>query len=272
MSTPEQPSTAGWFDDPDDPGQLRYFDGVLWTRHVTPRQTRVAMPQEGDLGWAPPAAMTPVQNPYAGQERPPAGGFGPAPAYTQGWATAHGPTGPHGAPLAAWWQRLLGWLIDSFVTSALVAVVGWTWLAPIVSLYSDFVRRTLDAAAAGTTPPPAESFMTEIAAYLVPLSLVSLGVGLVYTTALLVWRGQTVGKMVMGTKVVRLDGQAGIPLVTALRRQVIQVVASALGLGPSAIGAMGSVLALADDLWLLWDPRRQCLHDKVAQTVVVRTR
>ena len=28
----EQPTSAGWFDDPENPDQLRYFDGILWTR------------------------------------------------------------------------------------------------------------------------------------------------------------------------------------------------------------------------------------------------
>jgi uncharacterized RDD family membrane protein YckC len=35
---------------------------------------------------------------------------------------------------------------------------------------------------------------------------------------------------------------------------------------------VGGWYALLDELWLLWDPRRQCLHDKWAGTVVVRTR
>ena len=33
----------------------------------------------------------------------------------------------------------------------------------------------------------------------------------------------------------------------------------------------GSIYGLLDTLWLLWDRRRQCLHDKAAHTVVVKT-
>lgn len=33
------PDRAGWFEDPDDDEQLRYFDGILWTKHTTPRRT-----------------------------------------------------------------------------------------------------------------------------------------------------------------------------------------------------------------------------------------
>ncbi|AKU16317.1 RDD family protein [Luteipulveratus mongoliensis] len=28
---------SGWYDDPDDPSQLRYFDGILWTERRTPK-------------------------------------------------------------------------------------------------------------------------------------------------------------------------------------------------------------------------------------------
>ena len=38
-ATPARPERAGWFDDPHDSEQLRYFDGILWTDHTTPRRT-----------------------------------------------------------------------------------------------------------------------------------------------------------------------------------------------------------------------------------------
>ena len=28
---------AGWYDDPQDPAQLRYWDGVIWSSHVSPK-------------------------------------------------------------------------------------------------------------------------------------------------------------------------------------------------------------------------------------------
>ena len=53
-ATPARPERAGWFDDPHDSEQLRYFDGILWTSHTTPRRTiwSVAEP-------APAAALPP---------------------------------------------------------------------------------------------------------------------------------------------------------------------------------------------------------------------
>lgn len=40
-SPPPPPSSgppAGWFDDPNDAGQLRYWDGNTWTEHAHPKQ------------------------------------------------------------------------------------------------------------------------------------------------------------------------------------------------------------------------------------------
>jgi hypothetical protein len=52
MSTPEQPGAggtpAGWHDDPDDPTQLRYWDGQQWTDDRSPKG--------GQAGGAPVAA------------------------------------------------------------------------------------------------------------------------------------------------------------------------------------------------------------------------
>jgi uncharacterized RDD family membrane protein YckC len=33
----------------------------------------------------------------------------------------------------------------------------------------------------------------------------------------------------------------------------------------------GSLFSLLNALWLTWDRRRQCLHDKAARTIVVKT-
>ncbi|WP_327389841.1 DUF2510 domain-containing protein, partial [Mycolicibacterium stellerae] len=34
MTTP--PTPAGWFPDPEQAGQLRYWDGAAWTEHRSP--------------------------------------------------------------------------------------------------------------------------------------------------------------------------------------------------------------------------------------------
>jgi uncharacterized RDD family membrane protein YckC len=40
----------------------------------------------------------------------------------------------------------------------------------------------------------------------------------------------------------------------------------------AAVPFIGFFYLLLDSLWVLWDPRRHALHDKLARTVVVRAR
>ncbi len=77
-----------------------------------------------------------------------------------------------------------------------------------------------------------------------------------YFGGLWVWRGTTVGGIVLRLQVVRLDGRP-IDVGTALVR---------------AIAALFSGLALGIGyFWIAWDPEKQGWHDKIAGTVVVRT-
>ena len=40
----------------------------------------------------------------------------------------------------------------------------------------------------------------------------------------------------------------------------------------ASVPQIGSLYGLIDVLWCIWDPRRQCLHDKIASTAVVYRR
>src|SRR5699024_8256775 len=51
MSTP-----AGWYPDPQQQGQLRYWDGARWTEHQAPAQG--AAPMGGDHGGSADAGQT----------------------------------------------------------------------------------------------------------------------------------------------------------------------------------------------------------------------
>ena len=82
------------------------------------------------------------------------------------------------------------------------------------------------------------------------------GWGTVYLTLFLaMWEGRTPGKKVMGLRVVRLNGQP-LGLYMSLERA-----------GGYAAGVATGLLGFAQ-LW--WDPNRQAIHDKIAETVVIR--
>jgi uncharacterized RDD family membrane protein YckC len=78
---------------------------------------------------------------------------------------------------------------------------------------------------------------------------------LAYFAAMWTWKGTTVGGIVLGLKVARLDGQP-LTFVVALVR---------------ALAAVFSVVILfLGFLWIAWDSDHQGWHDRIAGTVVLR--
>ena len=68
-------------------------------------------------------------------------------------------------------------------------------------------------------------------------------------------RGQTVGKMALGIRIIDFNGGGPIGYPRALVRQLVKIVSAIpLGLGY---------------FWMLWDKENQCWHDKAANDVVV---
>jgi uncharacterized RDD family membrane protein YckC len=77
-------------------------------------------------------------------------------------------------------------------------------------------------------------------------------------------RGQTLGKMALRIRVVRLaDGS--VPGQAGWVRAAVYALPGAL-----LVVVIGPLYWLLNSLWCTWDrPYRQCLHDKAAKTVVV---
>ena len=76
-----------------------------------------------------------------------------------------------------------------------------------------------------------------------------------YFAGLWTWRGTTIGGIVLGLKVVRLDGQA-VTFPVALVR--------------SLAAGLSFIVLFLGFLWITWDPDKQGWHDKVAGTVVLK--
>jgi uncharacterized RDD family membrane protein YckC len=95
--------------------------------------------------------------------------------------------------------------------------------------------------------------------YFVPLiaasNVISTGVTVVYSVFFWAWRGQTPGKMLLNIKVLRGDG-TNITAGYALLRYLGYIVCFLMvGIG---------------FLWIIFDSRKQGIHDKIADTVVVK--
>ncbi|MFS2292826.1 MAG: RDD family protein [Actinomadura sp.] len=72
--------------------------------------------------------------------------------------------------------------------------------------------------------------------------------------------GQTLGKKLLGIRVVREDDGQAITTGQAAGRSAFY----------SVLGGICGCIGLINVLWILWDPRKQALHCKVARTVVAK--
>ena len=83
-------------------------------------------------------------------------------------------------------------------------------------------------------------------------------------------RGQTPGKQLLGIRVVRIDGRASDWSWTFLREFGIKFVA--INAVTFISGGIGLIVWIVDLLWAFWDRDHQALHDKIMKTVVVDER
>ncbi|MEO3874255.1 RDD family protein [Nonomuraea sp. B12E4] len=169
------------------------------------------------------------------------------------------------APLAEWWQRLVARIIDGVILGIVSFVVSFIMLAIFAVSYS-----SLDGSSSGFLP---SGVVTALATIIVTAIWVA------YEFFMLKMNGQTVGKLVMGIKVVPV-GQGiqpgGLPVDMAFKRGAVTWggwVISAIPLGLfSFLTALLAYAALAvNGASQLWDkPLQQTFADKISGTVVVK--
>ncbi|MFL5866107.1 MAG: RDD family protein [Thermoleophilaceae bacterium] len=260
---------AGWYPDPTNPAQRRYWDGSKWTEHTNPgaqpAEAQPAQPAQAQPAQPPQAAQPPQPQvpatpqapagpaapqappaaapqapaapraPAAGPPQPPAAPGGPGAGGFQPVPAAHpGWTGP---PLADWVPRFLAALIDGLII----------WAALIVG-----------SIIGNVTGSSAIELFT---------GLISLVVAFLYYPILMsregADNGQTIGKSVTGVRVLRDNGQAVTFGFAVLREFVVKY----LLFGVVACCGLGAIL---DGLWPLWDDKNEALHDKIVKTHVIK--
>jgi uncharacterized RDD family membrane protein YckC len=149
--------------------------------------------------------------------------------------------------------RFLAILIDGLLPAAIGIGIA---AAVAIPAYQNYKQ----AHVPGIEPPPLGSgnHMTMTWAYLAGLALLAF---FVYSAVLVHRFGQTVGKRMMGIRVVRTDGsRVGFGRFIFLRWLPLFVV--------GFIPVIGFVSSLLDPL-LIYRDTRQCLHDNIADTKVV---
>ncbi|HWY72675.1 MAG TPA: RDD family protein [Burkholderiaceae bacterium] len=146
-----------------------------------------------------------------------------------------------GALLASRWRRLFAIWIDGFALYALGVLLA---------------RAGLPTAWSKVSPNVTNLFAFN------PLALIDMVLFLLVNGYLLVDRGQTVGKAALGMRIVRPDGSK----VSAARMLGLRY---GVGFSSNLIPALGVLYGLVDCV-MIFRKSRRCLHDEIADTIVVR--
>ncbi|GAA1143616.1 hypothetical protein GCM10009630_47480 [Kribbella jejuensis] len=288
---------AGWYDDPEDPAQQRYWDGTAWTDHRRPQPSPQSPPpfrpaQHGQVyGSQPPVQPQPEprygqrlpqyqqypQQPqygqYAGQQ-PQYGQYGPQhPQQGYGYAGHGAKVAPDGQPLSGWWRRVFAKILDSIIASVIGLPLTGYFYYQYGHALSGYFHEVMRAAESGRPASPM-AFPPELLKWMVPITLIGFVVSFLYEYLFLTKKGATPGKMALGIAVRHIPVPGRFvstppPGSAVAKRYGFQLGLSALGLVP-IVGTLAGFAALLDYLWPLWDSRHQALHDKVADTYVVR--
>ncbi len=152
------------------------------------------------------------------------------------------------ASLAGRGSRLGAYLLDQLIALVLILPGLWKLLQPFM--------KDLEA---GKAPTP-EELLANFAPAL-PLLIIPLLAFVIVQVVMLVKNGQTIGKKMLGIRIVKLDGSnPGFTNVIIMR-----------GILPGLIGGIpmvGPVFSLIDVLLIFREDHR-CVHDMIAGTIVV---
>lgn len=268
----------GWYKDPAEPSTQRYWDGEGWIGDPLPVE---ATPPPGPpavkpapktdpvlppVAPRPPAAPAPLPLPTPAPE-PPEPPAAPGRAGPLGWPYVY-PRGvvprPHGHPLAPIERRLAARVVDILAVLALNVVVnGWfayQWWQDVAPYLAEFQRRWQAGLPTNDIPQPQRAGGLQIA-----ITLIAVALWFAYEVPALANTGQTLGKRLLGLKVLRIEEDAPPGFGRAIRRW------NPLGL-PTLLWTcgIGFILQFFDCLYVVIDrPLHQALHDKSAATIVV---
>lgn len=282
---------SGWYDDPHDDTQMRYWDGILWTERTMPKlrpgldhvgearpvelhkeqPRRDGPPREYDAHWGPEQFENRGrQNDPRSGSRP---GFTNAPqGFQPGFTGVPSRVGlPGGVP-----SRFVAAFIDRIVVGFVTVLAAWPFMTDWMGQMQDFVNDYASAMQAGEQAP---TIPDAVLAPPLGLSLALAVAMILYDTLMTTFaRGRTVGKLVMGLRVVPADAPQGDPKQTVRVPLGRSFVRALVKWGPDVISLVNLLAAFATMIQAvvlfsaLGTPRRQGLDDRAAGTEVRRTR
>lgn len=297
---------SGWYDDPDEPSRLRYWDGQSWTERT---HEKAPMP-------APQAARQPVtrlrpsredrdrdgsddtnerargdhagahdgtssRQPLTPTESPRPWSTGESRDARSRSAGRHSGTAPSGrgpqdgvvadVPRAGYGRRVLGFLIDLLVVFVLYFVLllfTIPFLGDTLTIAQAYSESVIQAVSAGQQPPQPPANVTALSA---TLTLIFAGMLVLYDLVLLRQFGSTLGGLATGVRVRDADATATPTPGRLLLRSVLKYALFVLN-ASTATALIGYVFTIVNYTWPLADRDRKTLHDKWTRTETVRRR
>jgi uncharacterized RDD family membrane protein YckC len=279
-----QPGPSGQPGQPGPAGQPTYgnlpgYGGQPGYGQPGYGQPGYGQPGYGQPGYGQPGYGQPGYGAQPGYGNPP--GYGQA-GYGAPAGQPYGQPAPYGYPqqaypggnygyqqkdpsLAEWWQRLLARIIDGIIVGAIFAAIWIPTLVRLVHRIQAINNQYLNTPDSTAEQTAINHAIGQFTGTFYLLGLLGVVVVVIYDSVQHGLWGQTLGKRALGTRVVRADTRSKIGFGAAAGRAAVYGV-------PPIVPVVGGLFALLNELWLLWDKQRQCLHDKVASTVVVKTR
>lgn len=276
----------GWYPDPADPGTTRYWDGEGWAEQ--PAADKPATEAAAGTPGAAQTTQTAPLPPVAGPAQP--GGYsvpGPMPGSVAGGAPAGrapgAPPGPGQQPL--WWpedvaypptapvtpfglqlaspgRRLGARAIDLGVLTVLNLIFnGWflfQWFRESMLLGQEWLRT-------GELDPASAARINELALI---ISLIAFALWFAYEVPVTHSRGQTLGKILVGVRVIPMEGPGRLSFYRSFRRWLYFGAPLAAF---ACCGIFGFVLPLIDNLFVATDRYLHLAwHDRSVRTYVVQ--
>jgi uncharacterized RDD family membrane protein YckC len=228
-------------------------------------------PGYGEAAGQPPGYPTPPGQTQYGYTTPasqayygyPQTGYGKLPGYP-GDSGRPAPGGRNPAlagPGSRLGARVIDWLLLGVVTAPLWAPVWSTFFSQLRTIAGQYPAGTNIAQVPGARSQILNAegrFAGHMLLVMIAYCLISLAYDWIQHG---LW-GQTIGKRAVGIIVVSARDGSRIGTGAAGGRAAIYAL-------PSIVPLIGWIFGLVNELWLLWDASRQCVHDHAAHTVVI---
>ena len=270
----------GWYPDPVDHSQERYWDGWSWSRNTRQSEQPGPHPQQGQQfphqqgGYQqPPQGHTPhqqgpyQQGPY--QQGPyQQGPYQPGPQQQALRRPGAVPLTADGVPIAGWGWRFLSGLLDLIIVTIVADIFSIPIFIKMIPAFKQYFNQTMAAAERGTIAPTLNPGALISGTDQIVITVISLAVGLLYFSLFWRFKAATPAQLICGLRIVPVDRGHNVeplPWASAVIRAVVWWV-------PVSVSNVLLIFAIVNVLFPLGNAKRQAIHDLAGSTQIVKLR